>query len=217
MNGQNNTFSATSSVGQNDARMQQDLNALLDEVRDAGLSLPADLLQNGGRKRRVAKPKSKSKSKGKGKKMSGGAKKSRKHSKKMSEAKKVKKVSRKSSKKHSKKMTGGKKVKVAPVAKKSKKSKKSRSQSRELPAGMIAHQEFVRYLQSEMNLKGGVIVNMLAKVYKDIAKKNNPDSDSVELAKKAKEVFAKEKSTGQPQKRLKELEASRASKKTKAE
>lgn len=210
-NGHNNGFSATSSAGQpNAAKLQRDLNALLDEVRDAGLSLPADLLQTGGRKHRRS-----------------GSSKNKKHSRSHSQSggKKAKKVAKKVSKKsRSHSHTGGKAKKtVKKVVRKSHEHSKSRSrsrshsrkQSRELPAGMIAHQEFVRFLQKELDLKGGVIVNMLAKVYKDIAKKNNPDvTDSVKLAEKAKEVFLKEKSSGKPKQRLNEIESSRGSKKS---
>ncbi len=113
------------------------------------------------------------------------------------------KLVKRSSKKASKKMVGGKK-----------KSKKSKcSHSCELPPGLVAHQEFVKFLQKDMDIKGGVLVNMLAAVYKNIAKKNNPDvTDSVKLAEKAKKVYMEEKSSGQPHKRYKELESSRAKK-----
>jgi hypothetical protein len=194
-----------SSVAHNKAdSLRKELNNLLEEANINNASLP-NVDQFGGKRRKTSKKVSR--------KLTGG--------KKGAKNTKVTKVS-KSSKKSSRKLSGGKPKKIVmaksnrkPSKKSSRKPSKKSSRrlsgrsvggARELPAGMVAHQEFVKFLKNDMNLSGGPLVNMLAKAYKDLAKNNNADADSVELAKLAKDVYLKEKSSGQPKKRIDELE-----------
>ena len=167
---------------------------------------------SGGKRKRSSQKHSKKGSK-KGskrrssKKMSGGKRKrsSQKHSKK---------GSKKGSKRHSRKksLEGGKRRshkkldKSEETDKPKKHSKKRRSVSRELSPGMKAHQGLVKFIQSEMKIKGGPAVQQLAKIYKDDARKKNPSqTDSVVIAKEAEKLFLADKAKGGPQKKYEEI------------
>lgn len=142
--------------------------------------------------------------------LEGGARKSKKRSTKKSSAKKATKKSSatKSAKRSAKKSSAKKSAKHS--AKKS-----SRKMSRELPAGMKAHLDFVAFLLKDMGVVGGPPIQVVAKMYKDIARKNSPDADSVELAKLARKVYEDEKksSPGKPKQRLETAKQQLADKK----
>ena len=167
--------------------LENELNGMLNEMRTNNMS--------GGKRKHSVSKKSKKSKKSKMLKRSKVSKKSKK-----SKRSKVSKVSKKS------KMAGGK----SKHSKKSSKRKSKKYQSRDVPAGLRAHLDFVAKIQKELNVKGGVILAMLGKIYKDIAKKQNPNmTDSVKLAKEAEKIFSDENSSGKAMKRFKEIEASR--------
>ncbi len=56
---------------------------------------------------------------------------------------------------------------------------------------MKAYLDFVTYLANELSLKRPVAMQ-LAKIYKDIAKKQDSSADAVQQVKAAKEMFNKE-------------------------
>jgi hypothetical protein len=140
-------------------------------------------------------------------------------------------VKKTASKKCSAKKSSAKKSsakKAAPKKRSAKKSsakkssaKKSRSMSRSVPPGLQAHIDFVSFLTKDMKVPGGPPIQVVAKMYKDIARDNNPNSDSIELAKLARKVYENEKnkSPKKPAERLetakKQIIAKKAAKKAK--
>jgi len=83
--------------------------------------------------------------------------------------------------------------------------------------GMRAHLDFVKHIQNVLGVKGGPVLQILGKMYKDMAKKNGgANLDAVALAKKAKEVFdkdGKDKAMSKYKEAVKELEKKRGAKK----
>jgi hypothetical protein len=224
----NQVLSATSSVpnwlkGGNDSNASE--NTIQREVRS--LLNEAVEMKGGAKKRsgrKGGKKSSKRSSKKSSKKQSGGAGKKRASGKKASK-KGSKKSSKKSSRRSSKKQSGGakksSKKQVAVVAKKSskksskrssKKSSKKHSMSRELPAALVKHREFVEYIQNDMKLKGGPVTISFASSYKRKAKESHPNASPDELNDIAKKLYNEDKKNGVTEKKYKAVEKDMADK-----
>jgi len=181
----------------NSKTLRRDLNSILEhsKLSSAEEMSTLDLGLEGGARKKA--PKKKSAKKTSAKKTS--AKPAKKTSAKKTSAKKT------SAKKTSAKKTSAKKTSAKKTSAKKTSAKKM---SRELPEGMKAHLSFVSFLLKDMGVSGGPPIQVVAKMYKDIAREKNPDADSVELAKLAQKVYTDEKSKS-PKKPLERLETAK--------
>ena len=153
--------------------------------------------QSGGKaKRRAASKKTKSRSRSRKSKQSGGKAKRRAASKKT-------KSSKSRSKSRKSKQAGGKAKKRSSSSKKGSRKSKSRSSKqrggdkKKAPAGLEAHQKLVAYIKNDMDLKVGLgLLQKFVGEYKDRARKENPNADSIQIAKDAMELYKKDKERG---------------------
>lgn len=90
------------------------------------------------------------------------------------------------------KKLGGKRKRRSGSKKESKKGSK-RKPKRQANPTLLAMAEFNKYLVKELGVKFGKGILKLAKHYRELAKKDNPDADTIALCKLAKDFFKKDK------------------------
>jgi len=184
-NNQSKTFSATSSymVSEKPNKLRNDIETLLSDLKNN----PADVSTHdvikaiesleGGRKGECG-------CNSKSVTQDGGAKRK---GKKGSKTVKTSKTSNKSKK-----------------SKKSKKTSRSRNMKREDP--LAKYREYVAYIQKDMDMKGGPLVNTFAAIFREEAKKSIPNGSQDELHDKAKEIYRNYKKNGKIDERLKQAQ-----------
>ena len=130
-------------------------------------------------------------------------------------------ASRKASRKSSKKASRRNSMQFAEQlggAKKSSRKKSSRKMSRELPPAIIKGNEFKKFVQDEMKLKGGPVLMIFAYKLWNKFKNANPNATPNELFAGAMKVYKEEKQKGTLEKMYKdterEFEAKKAAKKS---
>ena len=91
-------------------------------------------------------------------------------------------------------------------SKKSSKKTKSKKSSRRMKRDsdpLAKYREYVAYIQKDMDMKGGPLVNTFAAIFREEAKKSLPNASQDELHDKAKEIYRNYKKSGKLDEKLK--------------
>ena len=95
--------------------------------------------------------------------------------------------------------------KVKKTSKKSKSKKSSRRMKRDSDP-LAKYREYVAFIQKDMDMKGGPLVNTFASFFREEAKMSMPNASQDELHDKAKEIYKGYKKSGKLDDKLKQAQ-----------